>query len=392
MLLLCNILFWLSIFIVVYSYILYPLVVCIKARKAKPNTLIYKPNDEELPTLSIIFAAYNEELVIEKKIDTLFATSYPQFKIEVIIGSDNSTDKTNEIILRKQNEYELLRFYNFEQRQGKAAIINALVEKATGEILVLTDANVYFTEHTLYELAKHYKNPYIALVGGLIHNTNIHKTGISYQEKMYLNLENRLKYQEGILWGNMVGAFGGIYSLRRRCYSPVPKNFITDDFFISMKVLEQGFKSILEPNALCYEDVPNKLHEEFNRKVRISIGNFQSIVEFRKLIALKRNAIGFSFFSHKIIRWITPFLLILCLISSLCLALVGITLFMYIFAMQIALFLVPILDKLLQTMHIHSKFLRFITHFYSMNVALFIGFLKYMKGVNSNVWQPTKRN
>src|SRR5690606_20929272 len=144
------------------------------------------------------------------------------------------------------------------------------------EILILTDANVYFEPHTIYELVKHYKNSEIALVGGLIINTNIKKTGISYQEKTYLSNENLIKYREGILWGTMVGAFGGVYSIRKENEHPVPKNYVRDEFYITMHVIQDGKKAITELTATCYEDISNIIKEEFKRKVRISIGNFQN--------------------------------------------------------------------------------------------------------------------
>jgi cellulose synthase/poly-beta-1,6-N-acetylglucosamine synthase-like glycosyltransferase len=151
-------------------------------------------------------------------------------------------------------------------------------------VLILTDANVYFEPDTIFELTKHYKNPAIGLVGALILNTNVKKTGISYQEKTYLSLENKIKFAEGVLGGAMIGAFGGAFSIRRDVYKPVPPKFIVDDFYITMQVLAQGKQAILEPSAVVYEDVANVPAEEFRRKVRISTGNFQNLREFRGLL------------------------------------------------------------------------------------------------------------
>src|SRR6185437_15691809 len=159
----------------------------------------------------------------------------------------------------------------------KSEIINDLYRQSSSAIIVSTDANVFFEEDTLYHLIKHYKEETIGLVGGNILNPEFKKTGISFQEKKYLERENRIKYLEGISMGAMIGAFGGCYSIRRNLFVAVPLNWLVDDFYIGMQVLRQGKKTINELSAICTEDVSNKIMEEFRRKVRISAGNFQNL-------------------------------------------------------------------------------------------------------------------
>lgn len=390
MVLLIEIIFWICVFCIVHTYVLFPIILFVLSLTKKQNKVQYTISDN-LPFVSIVIAAYNEEQVIEQKIKSLFATSYPSHLFDVHIGSDNSNDQTNSIIERYTHIYSQLHLHAFTSRQGKANIINQLTAQAQGSIIILTDANVYFEPHTIFELVKHYQNSNIALVGGLIINTNIKKTGISYQEKTYLSLENAIKYREGIVWGSMIGAFGGVYSIRKEYYHPVPKNYFMDDFYITMHVLKDGKKAILEPQAICFEDISNIMHEEFRRKVRISIGNFQNLQTFKSLAYKLWSGVGFSFVSHKILRWLTPFFLIVSLILSGILSMHS-HIYIAFFAIQALLLILPLVDMLLQTINIHNKGLRFITHFYSMNLALFLGFFKYLKGINSNVWQPTKRN
>ncbi len=390
MALLIEIIFWFCGLCILHSYVLFPIILYVLAQYKKQNTIIYDAADT-LPFVSIVIAAYNEEQVIEEKIKSIFNTSYPHHLFDVHIGSDNSSDATNSIIQTYCAQYSNLHLHAFTTRQGKAQIINTLTEQAKGSIIVLTDANVYFEYTTLYELVKHYKNEDIALVGGLIINTNVKKTGISYQEKTYLTFENTIKYREGVIWGTMIGAFGGVYSIRKEYYHPVPKNYFMDDFYITMHVLQDGKKAILEPKAVCFEDISNIIYEEFRRKVRISIGNFQNLQTFKSLAYNIFTGLGFSFVSHKILRWLTPFFLIICFVLSGVLAIDSI-LYLYVFTIQLLLMFIPLVDFVLQKFSIHIKVIRFITHFYSMNLALFLGFFKYLKGINSNVWQPTKRN
>ncbi len=390
MYLVIEIIFWVCVASILHTYFIYPVLLKIVSTSKKQNTNIYKPSDA-LPYVSIIIAAHNEETVIEEKINSIYNTTYPYDKFEVHIGSDNSTDATNQIIQKHAKTHSNLHVHAFAERQGKAQIINSLAQQSKAEILILTDANVFFEPHTMYELIKHYKNQDIALVGGRIINTNIKKTGISYQEKTYLDNEILIKYREGILWGTMIGAFGGVYSIRKENYHPVPKNYFMDDFYITMCVIQDGKKAITELNATCHEDISNIIQEEFKRKVRISIGNFQNLSSFWKLMLNPFSSKGFSFISHKVLRWITPFLLLLCILCSALLFSKDI-LYSYLFFIQIGLLLLPIIDVILKSFHIHNAVLRFFTHFYSMNTALFIGFFRFLKGVESNVWQPTKRN
>jgi len=384
------IVFIISLFCLLHTYILFPLILDILSNKKVANHIIYTEQANDLPTVSILLAVYNEEKVIEAKILSTFKTLYPLNKVEFLIGSDASTDATNEIINRFAGQFPAIKLVEFEGRTGKSAIINKLAEQAANEIFILTDANVFFKENTVYQLVKHYKNTEIALVGGNIQNMRFKKDGISFQEKIYLSRENKIKYQEGLLWGAMIGAFGGCYSVRSNYFSPVPRNFFMDDFYITMHVLEAGGKTINELDALCYEDVSNKISEEFRRKVRISIGNFQNFGRYIKLLWPPLSGRAFAFFSHKVLRWIGPFLLILLLISS---AVLGIQTFFFglLFAGQVLLMLAPIADAILKKVNIHVFLLRFVSHFYLMNLALMIGFFKYIKGVQSNVWKPTQR-
>jgi len=251
--------FFLSMLLLLHTYFFYPIIVALLAKRKIPNQLLYELSDDDLPSVSIVMAAYNEEKVIHDKIRSVFATNFPLKKIEFLIGSDSSTDKTDDLIKELQSSFPQLKLKVFPSRTGKAGIINSLAQHAKNEILILTDANVIFTEFTLFHLVKHFKNNSIVITGGRIVNSRFSKSGISVQEETYISRENRIKYHEGIVWGSMAGAFGGCYAIRKNWYSPVPPRFFMDDFYITMNVLENGGKCIMELDALCYEDVSNKL-------------------------------------------------------------------------------------------------------------------------------------
>lgn len=379
-------LFWISLLLLSHTYALYPLLLSFLARNRKENQYIYQPEDT-LPAISVVLSVYNEAAVIEKKIRNIYATNYPAHQMEVIVGSDGSDDNTNAILQGLQKEFNSLKCLIFNNRKGKANVINELVPVSAGEILVFTDAKVEFTPHTLFELVKHFKNPEIGCVGGNIINRNQHQSPLP--EKAYMSLEMRNKYHEGKIWGTTMGVYGACYAILRDDFVRFPENFSVEDFFISMHILKKKKKCFLNKEAVCFEDVPPKLSEEFRRKVRISAGNFQNLFYFKNL-ACPFTSVGFCFVSHKVIRWFGPVLLMVLFISNLLLFKEN-SLYLYSFYLQVIFLLIPLIDLFLHIIRRDILILRFVSHFYSMNLALFIGLIKYLKGVKTNVWEPTKR-
>ena len=336
-------------------------------------------------------AAHNEEQVLEQKIASIMQTHYPVDKFEVIVGSDCSVDRTNEILQQAANTYPSLSFINFEQRQGKVAIMNNLVDRAIGDIIISTDANVLFDESTIFELVKYFKDDSIGLVDSRMVNKGLKRTGISIQESAYITHEVMIKYREGALWGAMMGPFGGCYAIRKECFTKPPRNFLVDDFFINMKVLGKGKKCINSLSALATEDVSNEISQEFKRKVRIAMGNFQNLKEFKNLLWPLHTPVAFAFLSHKVIRWFGPLIMLFAFVISVLLSFSS-HFFKIIVAIQIGIILLALVDVFLKSIKIHILPLRFATHFLTMNLALLVGLIKYFKGVQSNVWQPTQRN
>lgn len=384
-----EIILWTTIGLLACSYAFYPLLLQILAHNKKQNDICYSPSDQ-LPGVSIVIAVYNEERVIRQKLESVLNSHYPIDKIELLIGSDQSTDATNDILKTYADRYPQIRFYLFE-RQGKANILNRLVPRASYDLLIFTDANVIFSEELIFHLVKHFKNPLIGQVGANIINVGIRHDGISFQEKTYIQRETLIKYHEGIIWGCSMGAFGACYALRKTLFRPIPQNFLMEDFYLSMHVLEKQHKTITELRAIAYEDVSNEIKEEFKRKVRISAGNFQNLSVYKHLLLTFPRQPGFSLLFHKVIRWLGPFLIALMMTAAAILAFSG-PFYKWFFFLLItgigSMFVEPPLSRL----NLHLKWLRFISYFCWMNVALFVGWLQYVKGVKSNVWQPTKRN
>jgi len=385
-----QIILFISIAGILHSYVLYPLIIKLAAKGKTISNQSYSYSDE-LPKVSILMAAYNEEAVIEEKIQTILNNNYPKEKLEILIGSDNSNDRTNEIIKQFANKKnQNIKFKAFTSRQGKVSIVNQLEKQAKGDILILTDANVMFHYDTIFELVRYFKDESIGLVDAKMINTGLQKEGISFQEKSYISREVFIKQHESLLWGSMMGPFGGCYAIRKNLFHDVPSNFLVDDFFICMKVLEQNKKTVNNLDAKVFEDVSNNLRDEFHRKIRIATGNFQNLMHFAHLLWPFWKGKAFAFMSHKALRWLGPFFL-LCIIISLSVLAFYNTFYLILAIGAFFIITLPLYDFLLKKIKIHNVILRFATHFFTMNLALFIGFFRNLKGVKTNVWKPTKR-
>ena len=398
-----QIIFWVSFISLAHTYVIYPLLLKFLASTKKIEA---KDTNQEKPNVSILIPAYNEEKIIRQKLESIYASDYPKEKIEIIVGSDASTDGTNEIV----KSFPEVHLVYFRGRSGKPKVMNMLAVLAKNQTLILTDANVLFDKNTISELTKHFANPEIALVDSNMININQQGKGISKAESTYIRGEVGIKNNEGKVFGMMMGPFGGCYAVRKSFYSPVPENFLVDDFYINMKVLEKGGQAISEINAKVYEEVPADWKIEFKRKIRIAAGSFQNLFAFTRLL-FRFNKLSFCFFSHKVLRWFGPFFMIALYISTFLLSIAsayiyfewgrgsiwgsfpygaGMYFYLPVFFLQNLLIALFIIDIILSVLRIPSP-TRLFTHFFSTNLALLIGFFKFLGGVKSSIWQPTKR-
>jgi len=384
-----QLIFWICLFLVFYTYLLFPSILSLLGGKKTIKARSFSV--DELPMVSVLIAAHNEEKVIGEKIGSVLSGDYPLDKLEILVGSDASTDQTNTILQQLKETSPSLHLFLNEERKGKPGIINRLAKEAKGEILVISDANVMLEPDTLKELIHYFKEERIGLVDSRLISTGIKRGGISRQEKFYTSREVSIKHHESVLWESMMGPFGGCYAVRKTFYRPVPDHFLVDDFFINMSVLEQGAACISNIQAKVSEDVSNNPREEFRRKKRISAGNYQNLFRFRSMLFKGSSGVGFCFFSHKVLRWIVPFLVIITLTLS---AILGMNspLYLLLALLQILVLSIPVIDQILRKIGIQSIPLRFISHFVLMNMALLAGFFRFSGGIRNNVWQPTRRN
>lgn len=381
-----------------HTYVFYPLLLKVLAGKDRPARARFGEFDD-WPRISVLMSVFNEEKVIREKLESLSGAIYPGHKLLYFVGSDASTDGTNAIVEKMASQISGLHFFPFSQRRGKPSVLNDLAAKAfrlsppsPSHLLLITDANVFLEPLTVRKLASHFKDPEIGVVDAHMINTGMKREGISLSETQYIKTESLIKYREGQIWGAMVGPFGGCYMLRSDLFEPIPPHFLVDDFYLAMKAFDKGAKAVNDLDARCFEAVSHEIGEEFRRKSRIAAGNFQNMLTFRKLWFPPANGLAFAFFSHKILRWLGPFAIILMLLSSLGLFLAGNLLFGWVFLFLITLTAgLPLLDKLLGALGIHGFWLRGLRYFMAMNLALLAGFFKWARGVKSGTWEPPKR-
>ena len=309
-----KIIFWSSLLLVFYAYFLYPVLIYILSQFYK------KPVREKYlyPKISVIVAAYNEEANIENKIKTLLSLEYPENNIEFLIGSDGSTDKTDEII----KSYPRINFYKQENRQGKPSMLNFLVSKVKGEIIVFTDARQRLDTKAVQEIVKYFENPKVGSVSGELHyeweegNKTAPGLGLYWQyEKFIRKSESRM--------GSMLGATGALYAIRRELFPVLPADLILDDVYIPLKIVERGYRAVFDKRAKVYDKVFNDTKIEFLRKTRTLAGNYQLFFYLRELFNPFRGKISWQFFSHKFLRLMVPFLLIMLLVSNVAVLKIG---------------------------------------------------------------------
>jgi cellulose synthase/poly-beta-1,6-N-acetylglucosamine synthase-like glycosyltransferase len=304
-----QILFWLSLVLIGYTYILFPVVIYLRGR------FFPRPYQKgsNLPSVSMVMAVHNEEDDLPAKLENIRAMEYPEEKFQVVIASDGSTDQTNEIL--RQNLSDTIKPLLLA-REGKARALNAAVENSQGEILVFSDANSIFAPEAIKKLVEPFADP---RVGGVAGN-QVYLSGKSAQmsqagEKKYWNFDRQLKMQESRA-GNVISATGSIYAIRRCLFQPIIDG-VTDDFYTSTAVIQQGYRLVFAPDAVSREPVAADAGREFQRKVRIITRGLRSVIARRALFyPFRYGFYSIQLFSHKVLRRLVVFPLLVVFITS----------------------------------------------------------------------------
>ena len=384
--LVAEVVFWASVVGLLYSYALYPVAIWVCARLfgARPEPPA-EVSEDDLPFVSVLIAAYNEDAVIADRIENALQLDYPAAKLEIVIASDGSTDGTNAIVASHSDPR--LRLLDYPDRQGKAAVLNAAFRELRGDIVVLSDANTNMDVAAVRRLVRWFRLPHVGVVcGKLVLTDPVTGTNV---DGLYWKYETFLKNCESHL-GALLGANGAIYAIRRELYAGIRRNTLIDDFVIPLLTrLRTGCSIEYDAEAVAFEETPEGMGSEFKRRARIGTGGFQSVPVLWTLLNPARGWISFTYFSHKIARWVCPFLLISSFASSLLLA--DRHPYDFLLASQIALYLVAGVGTRITSPGFASRCLRLTTLFAGMNLALLVGFWRWITTEPQGVWTRTAR-
>ena len=276
----------------------------------------YKPvkKEEITPRISVLISAYNEDKTIEEKIKNLFELDYPRDKMEIIIGSDGSTDETYQIIKRFAEENKIRYIVSFEHI-GKPAMLNKLAKEAQGTIFVLADARQRFDKQALKELISCFADPEVGCVSGELILQD-QETGSGCGMSLYWTYEKFLRKTESAI-GSMLGATGAIYAIRQDLFRFLPEDILLDDVFEPLQAVLSKKRAIFEPRAKAYDVVSETTEKEFSRKVRTLFGNFQIFALLPDAFHPSKSKIAFQLFSHKYLRLLVPYFLISLFITNI---------------------------------------------------------------------------
>lgn len=383
--------FWLLIFFVLYAYFGYPLILILLNRLLpfiRKSQVTPSYNQASLPTVDLLIAAYNEERIIAAKIANALSLEYPDGKINIYVASDGSTDETNNIVKKlaeKHNNVHLLEF----PRTGKSGILNAAIRYLNGEIVVFSDANTEYAKDSIKQLISNFARPCVGCVCGRLIYRNPGQVLSGVGESFYWRYETTLKKLESNI-GYIAGANGAIYAIRKSLFVPFSPSTINDDFTLSMKIVENGHRSIYDDKAIGYEDVAPSMESEFKRHVRDGAGHYIAVIQLLRLLNPFLGIRSFIYWSHRIIRWAIPFLLIILFILNY--QLIDNLFYKVVFYCQVIFYTVALLGWGLSSF-IKLPFIIYIPfYFCNLNLALFIGFLKAITGTQKAKWNSTERN
>ncbi|MFL5405245.1 MAG: glycosyltransferase family 2 protein [Myxococcales bacterium] len=387
------IVFWTAILVVLHTYAIYPLLLIIlDAVEQARSTWRYIGGSERrrpaaqlgLPHVSVLVAAYNEASCIGPRIENLLAQDYPSDKLEIIVGSDASTDGTDAIVQHYAARGVKL---SRGERAGKAGVLARLIGLAKGEVLVLTDANSEFEKDAIRRLVQPLRDPAVGLVCGRL---RLHSPlGAPVAEGAYWKLESMLKLYESRR-GCVMGANGGIYAVRKQLFPPLPAGTVVDDFVAALRVLQSGYEVRYEPEAVAHEETAPGHADEYKRRVRIAAGGFRALAQFRDLLSPRHGFTSFALWSHKVLRWFVPQALVIALAANAMLAPHSRFFSAVLFA-QCGAYLLAALGLLGLSPRKLGKLPDAAAHFVEMNAALLVGFWRFSRGQQGQTWTRTER-
>jgi cellulose synthase/poly-beta-1,6-N-acetylglucosamine synthase-like glycosyltransferase len=377
-----EIIFWLSLGIIFYTYFGYPLLILFLSLFV--NHKIKKGEIE--PKVTILITAYNEEKNIAGKLENTLNMDYPKGKFEIIVASDASEDNTDGIV--KGFGSQGVTLYRVEGRVGKTETQNQTVKMAKGDIVIFSDATTKYKKDAVRKIVRNYNDPSIGAVSGRYEYVNPTGAPVGLGTILFWKYENSVKSRQTRI-ETITGCCGCIYSVRKSLYEPLPREIISD-LVEPLKILEKGYRIAFEPEAVAYEETTESSKEEFGMRVRVISRGMYGLWYMRKLFnPLKYGFVTFQLFSHKVLRWMIPFMLPFLLISNL--FLVSNPFYVLTLVAQILFYIGAMGGYLLDKMGKKAKLLALPLYYCVVNAASVAAFIRTIFGKKAIVWETVRK-
>jgi len=389
-----EIIFWLCLFIVFYTYIGYGLMLCLlvalkRLLKGKPKATV--ATDDELPQMTLMICAYNEEDIIREKMENIRQLDYPREKLCVMWVTDGSSDHSNELL----REYPEVTLVYSQERRGKAAAIQHGLHENKAPFVVFTDANTMLNPSSIRIIAQLFMNPNVGCVSGEKRvAARVAGEAAAEGEGLYWKYESTLKRWDSELYSAM-GAAGELFAIRMSVYREAPSNALLDDFMMSMLILKDGHRIAYTSEAYAVEYGSANMAEESKRKRRIAAGGLQSSWWLRGLMnPLRHPVVAFQFVSHRVLRWtITPFCMVALLLSNILLAIyLPDTMYRIVLALQFLFYAAAVGGWIVVKKGLKNiSLLNVPCYFLFMNINVFRGINYLRTHRHSGTWEKAKR-
>ena len=386
------VIFWGSLLGILFTYIGYPVLVGVLARmvrgagrwgsKSRDHATIGK--DGDLPVITVLIAAHNAEAHLNERIENVLACNFPPEKLQVIVASDGSTDATVENVHRMNDAR--VRVFDFCERRGKAATLVDAVKKVTNPVVVFTDATSRFDRDSLCRLTRHFKDSRVGVVAG---KAIIVDEAGRPSESLYWRVETKVRQWEAQL-GITLGASGAIYAVRREWFVAPTRPIINDDLvFPTLVSLSQQCSVVFDESAIAFASSPGGTKSEFVRRLRIGTGAMQCLPVLTDLLCPRNVRTLVAFACHKLLRWASPFLMVIVLACNVTLG--AESLYRNLLIAQCLFYAMAGYGWVAGSDDAFSKIARSLTAFVVMNLALATGILRWLAHPNQVIWNPTVR-
>ena len=377
-----EIVFWIAVVAIAYTYAGYPLLLMILSRfRSKPVL-----RRDFTPPVTVIIAAYNEERDIAHKLENTLALDYPKSKLEILVTSDCSSDRTDEIV--KSFADRGVRLRRQEERLGKTAAQNAAFEKATGEVLLFSDATTHYKPDVLRHLIPSFADKSVGCVTGNVVYAHAADSSVSHGTRSYWNYEFLLKKHESAIT-SLIGVCGCMYAVRKTAYVPLYHEACSD-FLMATMMVRQGLRAVYEPDAVCVEEPNAKGSKELAVRVRIITQTLADLWRNRDVLnPFRKGFYSVQLLSHKVMRYLVPLFLIALLVTSGLLAISSLF-YAAIFIAQVGFYLAAAASALMVRVGINSRLLALPQYFVITNVACLLALFKLVRGERYVRWEPVR--